>query len=38
MMPNVFWDEPGFAPVVTQRDRLSRSASLMVYSFQEQGE
>ena len=38
MMTNVFWDEPGFAPVVTQRVRLCRSASLMVYSFQEQGE
>jgi hypothetical protein len=38
MMTNVFWNEPGFAPVVAQRDRLSRSASLTVYSYQEQGE
>jgi hypothetical protein len=38
MLTNVFWDEPGFGPVLTQRDRLSRSANLMVYSYQEQGE
>ena len=38
MLTKVFWDEPGFAPIVTQRDRLSRSAKVMVYSYQEQGE
>jgi len=38
MLTNVFWDEPGFTPVVAQRDLLSRSAKLMVYSYQEQGE
>jgi hypothetical protein len=38
MLTQVFWDEPGFAPMVTQRDRLSRSATVMVYSYQEQGE
>jgi hypothetical protein len=38
MLTNVFWDEPGFGSVVTQRDRLTRSANLMVYSYQEQGE
>jgi hypothetical protein len=38
MLTNVFWDEPGFGPIVIQRDRLSRSASVMVYSYQEQGE
>ncbi len=38
MLTQVFWDEPGFAPVVTQRDLLSRSAKVMVYSYQEQGE
>lgn len=38
MLTQVFWDEPAFAPVVTQRDRLSRSATVMVYSYQEQGE
>jgi hypothetical protein len=38
MLTKVFWDEPGFGPIVTQRDRLSRSATVMVYSYQEQGE
>jgi hypothetical protein len=38
MLTKVFWDEPGFTPVVTQRDRLSHSANVMVYSYQEQGE
>jgi hypothetical protein len=38
MLTNVFWDEPGFGQVVTQRDQLSRSAKVMVYSYQEQGE
>jgi hypothetical protein len=34
----IFWDDPTFGPVVTQRDRLCRSARVMVYSYQEQGE
>jgi len=38
MLTQVFWDEPGFAPVAAQRDRLSRSAKVTVYSYQEQGE
>jgi hypothetical protein len=38
MLTQVFWDEPLFGPVVTQRDRLSRSVKVMVYSYQEQGE
>jgi hypothetical protein len=38
MLTEVFWDEPGFAPIVVQRDQLSRSARVMVYSYQEQGE
>lgn len=38
MLTKVFWNEPGFTPVVVQRDLLSRSASVMVYSYQEQGE
>jgi len=38
MLTQVFWDEPGFAPIVIQRDRLSRTASVIVYSYQEQGE
>ncbi len=38
MLTQVFWDEPGFAPIVVQRDRLSRTATVLVYSYQEQGE
>ncbi|SRR6266567_835956 len=38
MLTQVFWDDARFSPVVSQRDRLSRSARVMVYSYQEQGE
>jgi hypothetical protein len=38
MLTQVFWEEASFAAIVTQRDLLSRSAKLMVYSYQEQGE
>lgn len=38
LLSDVFWDEPVFGPVVAQRDRLSRSVKVMVYSYQEQGE
>jgi hypothetical protein len=38
MLTQVFWDEPGLSSTVTQRDRLSRSARVVVYSYQEQGE
>lgn len=38
MLTQIFWDEPTMAPIVVQRDRLSRSARVMVYSYQEQGE
>jgi hypothetical protein len=38
MLTQAFWDEPQLGPVVVQRDRLSRSAKVMVYSYQEQGE
>jgi len=38
MLTQVFWDEPGFGPLTVQKDRLSRSVKLMVYSYQEQGE
>lgn len=38
MLTQVFWDEPAFTPAVPQRDRLSRSARVMVYSYQEPGE
>jgi hypothetical protein len=38
MQTQVFWDEPVFAPIVTQRDRLTRSVKVLVYTYQEQGE
>ena len=38
MLTNVFWDEPGFTPIAINRDRLTRSAKVVVYSYQEQGE
>ena len=38
MQTQVFWDEPIFTPINVQRDRLSRSVKVMVYSYQEQGE
>jgi hypothetical protein len=37
-LTQVFWDEPVFSPTVTQRDRLTRSAKVMIYSYQEEGE
>jgi len=38
MLTQVFWDEPILGPATAQRDMLSRSAKVMVYSYQEQGE
>jgi hypothetical protein len=38
LLTQVFWDEPVFSPAVTQRDRLTRCAKIMVYSYQEEGE
>lgn len=38
MLTQVFWDDPAIAPVVIKRDLLSRSAKVVVYSYQEQGE
>jgi hypothetical protein len=38
LLTKVFWDQPSFGPMAIQRDRLSRTASVMVYSYQEQGE
>ena len=38
MLTSVFWDDPAIAPIATQRDRLGRSAKMLVYSYQEQGE
>ncbi|HUB31261.1 MAG TPA: hypothetical protein VL967_16260 [Terracidiphilus sp.] len=38
LLTKVFWDDAAFGPVVVQRDRLSRTAKVLVYSYQEQGE
>jgi hypothetical protein len=38
MLTKVFWEEPVFGLLTTQRDQLSRVAKVMVYSYQEQGE
>jgi hypothetical protein len=38
MLTQEFWDEPVLGPLVQQRDRLSRSVQVVVYSYQEQGE
>lgn len=38
MQTEVFWDEPAFTPVNVQRDRLSRSVKVLVFSYEEQGE
>jgi hypothetical protein len=38
LLTQVFWDEPGFGPVITQRDRLGRSVKVTIFSYQEQGE
>jgi hypothetical protein len=38
LQTRIFWDEPAFTPINVQRDRLSRSVKVMVYSYQEQGE
>ena len=38
MLTQVFWNEPVFAPIVIRRDQVSRTATVMVYSYQEQGE
>lgn len=38
MLTEVFWTDPEFSPVVSLKDRLSRSASTVVYSYREMGE
>jgi hypothetical protein len=38
LLTQVFWNAPAFAPAVTQRDRVSRSAKVSVFSYLEQGE
>jgi len=34
----VFWSEPEFSPIATLRDRLSRTAKVTIFAFQEGGE
>jgi hypothetical protein len=38
MSTKVFWGEPQFGPVTTQREHLMRVVKVAVFSFQEQGE
>ena len=38
LQTQVFWDEPVLTAINAQRDRLSRSARVMVYSYEEQSE
>lgn len=38
MLTQVFWDDPVFTALSTERDLLSRSAKVRVYSYQEPGE
>jgi hypothetical protein len=38
MLTQIFWDAPAFGPIIVQRDRLSRSVKVKVYSYEEQGE
>lgn len=38
MLTNIFWNEPAFTPINVQRDRIGRSAKVLLYSYQEQGE
>jgi hypothetical protein len=38
MLTNVFWDEPAFGAATAVRDRLSRVARVVVYSYEEAGE
>ncbi|MBS1806363.1 MAG: hypothetical protein JST28_23715 [Acidobacteria bacterium] len=38
MQTQVFWDEPSFTAATTQRERLSRTVRVAVYSYEEQSE
>lgn len=38
MLTQVFWDEPVYGPVTQNRDRLTRSVGVVVYSYLEPGE
>lgn len=37
-MTHIFWEEPVFGPLVAQGDTLSRSATVRIYSYLEEGE
>ena len=38
MLTQVFWEEPVFGPLASQRETLSRSVKVRVYSYLEEGE
>ena len=38
MLTQVFWEEPVFGPLVPQKETLSRSVKVRVYSYLEEGE
>ena len=38
MLSSLFWGEPSFSSTLVQKDRLSRTVRLTIYSYQEQGE
>jgi hypothetical protein len=38
MLTQVFWDEPTFGTVATQRDKMSRSVKVKVFCYMEEGE
>jgi hypothetical protein len=38
MQTNVFWADPIFGPIVTTGERLARTATVQVFSYQEAGE
>jgi len=38
MQTQVFWDVPAFTPVIVQRNRLSRTVRVTVYTYEEQSE
>lgn len=38
METRIFWSEPTFQPMETERDRLSRTVSVFVFSYEEPGE
>ena len=38
MQTNIFWADPVFAAVTETRERLSRTATVQVFAYQEAGE